>query len=173
MDNTAFFKNRPKGDAEADKLLPRSTSMKVITTSGSYVKVELDNGEIGFVPSVMVEDPSTVSQLPITPPGEFQVYPPLPQSGMGEPLPMLDPTGLPPDGSIPTIIDPDAPAVPVPPVTPTTDTFAAPVEAVPPVTESVPLPPNGENEAASGAAAPPEPVVPPQPPAPPEPKAAE
>ena len=31
MDNTAFFKERPKGDADADKLLARGTSMKVIS----------------------------------------------------------------------------------------------------------------------------------------------
>ena len=33
MNNTAFFKNRPKGNGDADKLLTRGTSMKVITTS--------------------------------------------------------------------------------------------------------------------------------------------
>jgi hypothetical protein len=138
MDNTAFFKNRPKGDADADKLLTRGTSMKVISTSGSYLKVELDSGEVGFVPSVMAENPYAAAGA--TPsPGEFQVYPPL-NTGVGEPLPPLDPAGLPPEGSIPTVIDPDAPAVltPVPPVTPTTETFPAPK------TEPVPLPPNGE-----------------------------
>ena len=144
MDSTAFFKIRPKGDADADKLLTRGTSMKVISNSGSYVKVELDSGEIGFVPSVMLEDPNAVTEVPITNPGEYQVYPPLPGGGIGAPLPPLDPTGLPPDGAIPTVIDPEAPApdVPVPPVTPTTETFPAPVE---PKVESVPLPPNEED----------------------------
>lgn len=136
IDNTALFKTQPKGDADADKLLTRGTSMKVISTSGSYVKVELDSGEIGFVPSVMLEDPNA---LPPANPNEFQVYPPLPNGGAGEPLPIIDPTGLPPDGAIPTVIDPDAPANgAVPPVTPTTETFPAPEP------KSVPLPPNGE-----------------------------
>ncbi|MES2475529.1 MAG: hypothetical protein V4640_07095 [Verrucomicrobiota bacterium] len=164
MNSTAFFKERPKGDADADKVLARGTSMKVITTSGSYVKVELDSGEIGFVPSVMLEDPNAVAAAPIQGANEFQVYPPLPgASGPIEPLPTFDPSGLPPEGAIPTVIDPDAPAVtaPVPPVTPTTDTFATPpvdvtpeVDVTPavdvtPVTppaaeESMPLPPNGE-----------------------------
>ncbi|MES2439858.1 MAG: hypothetical protein V4584_12350 [Verrucomicrobiota bacterium] len=147
MDNTALFKVRPKGDADADKLLPRGTSMKVISNSGSYVKVELDSGEIGFVPSVMLEDPNAVPQAPVTGAGEYQVYPPLPGvgTGIGEPLPPLDPTGLPPEGAIPTIIDPEAPPgiAPVPPVTPTTDTFPTP-PVEPKVEESVPLPPNGE-----------------------------
>lgn len=144
LDNTAFFKVRPKGDADADKLLVRGTSMKVISYSGSYVKVELDSGEIGFVPAVMLEDPNAVSQVPLTNPGEIQVYPPLPGNGIGGPLPIIDPAGLPPEGAIPTVIDPEAPPsnVPVPPVTPTTDTFATPVE---PKVESVPLPPNDED----------------------------
>src|SRR5688572_13736167 len=142
MDNTAFFKVRPKGDGDADKLLTRGTSMKVISISGSYVKVELDSGEIGFVPSVMLEDPNAAAVTPANP-NEFQVYPPLPTSGVGEPLPIIDPAGLPPDGSIPTVIDPDAPAnTPVPPVTPTTDTFPTP--------ESTPLPPNDEDLKAAG-----------------------
>lgn len=139
IDNTALFKARPKGDADADKLLPRGTSMKAISTSGSYVQVELDSGEIGYVPSVMLEDPNA---LPPANPNEFQVYPPLPNGGAGEPLPIIDPTGLPPEGAIPTVIDPDAPTnAPVPPVTPTTETFPAPP---PPAPESIPLPPNGE-----------------------------
>ena len=137
MDNTAFFKTRPKGDADADKLIKRGTSMKVISTSESYLKVELDSGEVGFVPSVMLEDPNAAPQAPTTAPGEYQVYPPLPGSGIGQPLPVVDPAGLPPEGAIPTVIDPDAPAVtaPVPPVTPPADTFPAPVPPVEPKTE--------------------------------------
>jgi hypothetical protein len=51
---------------------------------------------------------------------------------------------MPPEGAIPTVIDPEAPAAttPVPPVAPTTDTFPAP--AVEPKTGPAPLPPNGE-----------------------------
>lgn len=146
LDNTAFFKVRPKGDADADKLIPRGTSMKVISTSGSYVKVELDSGEIGFVPSVMLEDPNAAPVTPVANPGEYQVYPPLPGTGIGAPLPIIDPAGLPPEGAIPTIIDPDAPASTpeVPVVTPTTETFPTPVPPIEPKVESVPLPPNGE-----------------------------
>lgn len=141
MDNTAFFKNRPNGDGDADKLLKRATSMKVISSNGSYLKVELDSGEIGFVPSVMVEDPKAVRNPTMTAPGEFQVYPPI-NTGGGEPLPTFDPSGLPPEGAIPTVIDPDAPAVqtPMPPAAPVKDQFTTPV---PPV-EPKPLPPNGD-----------------------------
>lgn len=140
MNNTAFFKSRPDGNADADKVLPRGTSMKVISNSNSYVKVELDSGEIGFVPAVMLEDPNAVPLVPTTNPGEYQVYPPLPGSGSGSGLsiPVIDPAGLPPDGAIPTIIDPDAPPVttPVPPVTPNHETFPTPAPTVAPKVET-------------------------------------
>lgn len=139
IDNTAFFKRKPNGDADADRVLPRGTSMKVISLSGSYVKVELDSGEVGFVPAVMLEDPRISTEMPATLPGESQVFPVLPDDGLGNPLPTIDPSGLPPEGSIPQVIDPDAPAAstPLPPITPSTDSFPAPSEP------SLPLPPNG------------------------------
>lgn len=141
MDNTAFFKTRPKGDVDADKVLTRGTSMKVISNSDSYVKVELDSGEVGFVPAIMLEDPNAASGGPVTNPGEFQVYPPV--GGYSQPLPPVTPGEMPPEGAIPTVIDPEAPATttPVPPVSPTTDTFPAPAETK---TGPAPLPPNGE-----------------------------
>jgi hypothetical protein len=148
MDNTTFFAKRPKGDVDADKLLARGTSMKVVTTADTFLKVELDSGEVGFVPAIMVEDPSLVTTTPpLANPGEIQVYPPL--GTMGEPLPTLDPAGQPPAGAIPTVIDPEAPAVgnPIPPITPPGDNFAAPVV---PKTEPAPLPPNDDDLKAGG-----------------------
>jgi hypothetical protein len=141
MDSTAFYKTRPKGEADADKLLPRGTPMKVVSVSDSYVKVELDSGEVGFVPTVMVEDPNAAAAaIPAMNPGEYQVYPPL--GGYGEPLPVVPPGEAPPGGAIPTVIDPEAPAgtTPVPPVTTPSDTFPAPVEQ--PAPGPAPLPPN-------------------------------
>jgi hypothetical protein len=145
LDNTAFYKTRPRGDANADKLLKRGTSMKVISTSSSYLKVELDSGDIGFVPMVMIEDSTAAAAQPLTSSArEYQVYPPLPGSGAIQPLPPSDPSGLPPEGAIPTIIDPEAPAVGgAPAINPPMETFPAP-----PPTESVPLPPNDADIAA-------------------------
>jgi hypothetical protein len=100
-------------------MLARGTSMKVISVNDSYVKVELDSGEVGFVPSVMVEDPTAVLSAPAVNPTEFQVYPPLDANGL--PLPSVNPAEKPPEGAIPTVIDPEAPA-----------------------SGSAPLPPNGE-----------------------------
>jgi hypothetical protein len=138
MDNTAFFKTRPKGDADADKLLTRGTSMKVAQSDGSYLKVELDDtGEVGWVPSVMVADPNAQPAGLPGAPGEFQIYPPLPGGDPGAitPLPLLDSAGQPPPGSIPAIIDPTAPI----PTDPTAVPPLAPVE-VPDTTTPVPAP---------------------------------
>ncbi len=134
MDNTAFFNKRPKGDAEADKLLAANTSMKVIADDGSYVKVELDSGEVGFVNSVQVTDQSGAGPSPLVSPDAIQVYPPLPGT--------LDPN-VP---TIPPVIDPEAPMIqeePLIPDAPPIPGEAAPV--VPPV-EPTPLPPGNETE---------------------------
>jgi hypothetical protein len=143
INNTAFFKVRPKAEAEADKLLPIGTSMKVIATADSYLKVELDTGEVGFVLSVMVEDPNAAPAATMINPGEYQVYPPV--GGYGEPLPPVTPAEMPPEGAIPTVIDPEAPATttPLPPATPPSETFPAPA-APDPAPAPAPLPPNGE-----------------------------
>lgn len=118
VDNTAFFAKRPKGDSDADKVLPRGTSMKVVSMVDSYLKVELDSGEIGFVPSVMVEGSAeNAAPLPPANPNEIQLYPPLP--GSNTPLPQIAPGEQPPAGAIPTVIDPDAPATePAPKIAP-------------------------------------------------------
>ena len=113
--NTAFYRNKPRENQDADKLVDLGTEMKIIEMDSSYVKVELDNGEVGYVPSVMVSAPDTsLTQMPpdlLPLDGGYQVYPPLPGGGPIEPLPVIDPGGLPPDGSIPAIIDPDAPVI--------------------------------------------------------------
>lgn len=104
MDNAAFFKQRPKGDADADRLLKANTPMKVVSTDGSYLKVELDSGEVGYVPSVMVVDQAAVD-VPMN--GAMQVAP-LPQGATPkDPVPAA---GTPAEGVIPTTIDPEAPS---------------------------------------------------------------
>ena len=133
MNNTAFFSKRPKGDADADKLLPRGTSMKVISSDESYIRAELDSGEIGWVPVVMVEDPNSASgtnaAFDAGNPNEIQVYPPI--GG----LPPIEPAGLPPEGAIPTVIEPDAAGpAPLPDVAP------PPPEPEPEATGHTPLP---------------------------------
>lgn len=126
--NTAFYKNKPKGSEDADKLLTLGTNMKIVSEDGAYVKVELDSGEVGWVPSVMV----TASGSDLAPiDGAYQVYPPLSNTDGLEPLPVLDANGQPPGGSIPTIIDPNAP-IPAP-----TDPLK--VDPIPDLTPSPPV----------------------------------
>ncbi len=124
MDNVAFFKQRPKGNAEADKLLAGNTEVKVISDDGSYVRVELNSGEVGYVPSVLVTDQS--SSLPPTGAAsgsEYQVYPPVPG------LPSANDPTIP---DIPPIIDPEAPI--------------APPELPPAADDDVPVPPVGPQD---------------------------
>lgn len=108
--NTGFFKKRPSGEADADKLLSAGVAMKVISDDGSFVKVELDSGEVGYVSSVQVmgEDETSSGGLSGS---EFQVWPPvegtIPLEGAAEAEPEVP--------TVPTEIDPDAP-VEVPPL---------------------------------------------------------
>lgn len=166
MDNTAFFKNMPTGEADADKLLSRGTGMKVIRVTSSYLQVELDvTGEVGYVPVVMVEDASAQPAGPQPLPGEYQIYPPVPG---GNAFPPLDPAGLPPDGVIPTVIDPSLPTppgvAPTPPVVPApTDTPPTPpaIPDEPTVTDKLPeapVPPIQPNEVPAEEAIPEKPA---------------
>lgn len=145
--NTAFYKNKPKGSEDADKLLSLGTNMKIVSDDGAYVKVELDSGEVGWVPSVMVTSSSS-NLAPVD--GAYQVYPPLQDGGGVEPLPLLDETGQPPGGSIPTIIDPNAPIPPTtPPLTvdPIPDLTPSAPEAAPEVPKEKPAEIAGEKPA--------------------------
>jgi hypothetical protein len=118
MDNTAFFAKRPNGSADADKLLKLNTPMKVVSDDGTYVKVELDGGEVGYVPSVMVFDPNAPAAGLPGAPGDLQPVqplppapvPPLPTGAGGDALPIVAPIEAPPADAMPTVVDPSAPA---------------------------------------------------------------
>lgn len=127
INNTAFYKNEPKGNEDADKLIDQGSQMKIVSVESNHLKVELDSGEVGYVPTVMVSSGNSDSADLIPVDGIYQVYPPLPDTGPVEPLPIIDPGGLPPEGAIPAIIDPDAPL----------DTTAPGLDPVPDITPSV------------------------------------
>ncbi|MGJ8643173.1 MAG: hypothetical protein ACSHX9_07175 [Luteolibacter sp.] len=152
--NTAFYKEKPKDNQDADKLLDVGTAMKVVSVDSNFVKVELDSGETGYVPSVMLNTGTEEPPQFLPGDGMFPVYPPLPEGGNVEPLPFLDPNGLPPGDSIPAIIDPDAPITdPSAPITidpvPEMKEPTAPVEteATAEVEASVDAPAKTEEEA--------------------------
>lgn len=149
MNNAAFYRKKPRGEANADKLLNKGTSVKVVSSTSSYTKCELDSGDVGYIPTVMLEESGSSSTTSNA--GEYQVYPPV-DNTPAEPLPSFDDT-TPPDGAIPTVIDPEAPAslpepvtVPSPPITEPTTPPVIEATPEPPVqpSSSVPLPPNGE-----------------------------
>lgn len=147
IDNTAFYTVRPRGDADADKLLRRGTSMKVIATAGSYYRVELDSGEVGFVPTVMVEDPNAVLETPADAlglfPGATDVTPVDPTTTLDQPLP--------PDQLIPPVIEPEIPTTPVPPPTPS----SVPPPPPPPPPPVLPADESGAPRPLGGLAIPP------------------
>ena len=57
--NAAFFYKIPRGNASADQVLSKGSPLKVVSTDGSYLKVELEGGSVGYVPAIMVAEPSS------------------------------------------------------------------------------------------------------------------
>lgn len=122
IDNAFFSRHRPLQAGSADLLLQRHTPMRLIQTDPEYSKVELDNGQVGFVPTTTLElVPSAPSpDRPVPPdltPNPDPVGSPRP-GGVSNPVtpipPGLDPThppGL--DPTHPPRLDPSA--VPLPP----------------------------------------------------------
>jgi hypothetical protein len=95
--NAAFFKERPNGSSDANKMLPENTEVKVVSDDGTYTKVELNSGEVGYIPSVLLTASTPGAPKPAA--GSYQVYPPAPGT-----TPVPD-TSTP---VVPTMIDPDA-----------------------------------------------------------------
>jgi hypothetical protein len=100
--STAFFSRKPTGNADADELLAAGTSMRVIKSEGSFVKVELDNGKVGYVAAALLLE----SQQ-----GAAQVYPPV-NTEAATPLPAGLQTDVPP-----TDLGTGAPLPPIAPPT--------------------------------------------------------
>lgn len=121
MPNATFFKVIPKGSAQADKVLPVATPMKVVSSKGTYVKVELDAGDVGYVPEIMVIGRSAAAQPGLEAPDYGPVPPPV-EPGIGTPgiAPPPEVPGTPPP--LPTV----PPVPPVPDVPAPTDPASAP-----------------------------------------------
>lgn len=92
VDAASFFVQRPQGNADANKLLAAGTPMKVIQSDSSYAKVELDSGEVGFVPMMMVAKHGTSADRLETAPFEDVSTPTVSETPLGEsPAPMPPP----------------------------------------------------------------------------------
>jgi hypothetical protein len=108
--STAFFSKKPEGNADADELLAAGTSMRVVKSEGSFIKVELDNGKVGYVAAALLLESQQGAA------GEVQVFPPM--SGEAE-LPL--PTGTVPDDLSPSVTPTDLDTgAPLPPIAPPT-----------------------------------------------------
>ena len=153
--DAAFFKDRPRGSGEADKQLPADTSMKVIADDGTYVKVELDSGEVGYVPSVLVSDSSASAAVAPLSGDAYQVYPPLPGASDGpqidDSIPLIPPV-IDPEASVDpsAVADPygetsELPTTPAIPDAPPIPEMPEVEQEIPP-SEPAPLPPGNEAE---------------------------
>jgi hypothetical protein len=132
MANAAFFGEIPKGNARADKVLPVATPMKVVSTKDTYVKVELDSGEVGYVPEIMVAARGNTTE-PVAIPDYGPIPPPVdPALSAPGTQPSAVPNGTPPTPVPRTDPAPEVPGVPVPPVpVPAEPTPPTPVPATP------------------------------------------
>jgi hypothetical protein len=128
MPNSTFFRVIPKGNATADKVLQAGVPLKYISSEGSYTRVELDSGAVGFVPEIMVIERATGSGTLVT----GAVAPPLLLGDMAVPSsdPFIPPSSFP---------APDAPVLPEIPTLPNTP-VTPPGTSVPPITPNVPIP---------------------------------
>ena len=116
--STSFFLKFPREDDQPSKILPDYTDVKVISTKGSYVKVEVvDTGEVGFVPSVMLGEKRSPEEVPVTPPAtDVPVIPgeaPNPEVPPATDIP--EPPAVAPEPEVPGIeppkvVDPATPA---------------------------------------------------------------
>lgn len=69
MPNSTFFRKIPRGNASADQVLSKGSPLKVISTKGTFLKVETEGGSVGYVPAIMVAEPSSASDTaPFLPP---------------------------------------------------------------------------------------------------------
>jgi hypothetical protein len=74
--STAFFSKKPSGNAEADELLAAGTMMRVIKSEDTFVKVELDNGKVGYVAAaLLLESQQSVTDPNAIPTGGEAVAP--------------------------------------------------------------------------------------------------
>ena len=66
--STAFFVNYPGIEDRPNQILSDYVDVKVVSTKGPYVKVEVVNtGEVGYVPSIMLGEKRSRVDIPATP----------------------------------------------------------------------------------------------------------
>lgn len=112
---TAFFPKFPNVEDQPTKTLADYTDVKVISSKGSYVKVEVvDSGDVGYVPAIMLGEKRSPNEVPVTiGAGEVPVTPGIAPDPVVPSTP--DIPNIAPDPEIPGIgpaevVDPSRPA---------------------------------------------------------------
>jgi hypothetical protein len=138
--NAAIYRRVPRDNEQPDYSLRPGTPLKIIGGQGTYVKVETESGQIGYVPAIMVGTKPTGNDLPLVSP-EPNDFP-----SSIDPIDPINPTeSVPPIGS--ETLDPLPSLPPVEGDAP----FVAPEPEVPPISvEDAPKP--------SGPVIPPDPL---------------
>ena len=112
--NAGLYQRFPDEEAQPSLQLAPGTQLKVLKERGSYLKVETESGEIGFVPAIMVSDGAAVSSAalpegtpvrvtPVDPAGHIPFVAPEPEVApisaerSEAPLPSPAPMPAPPD----------------------------------------------------------------------------
>ena len=62
--NAALYSRFPGLTDQPVRTLNLGTPLKVVSTQGTYAKVELESGAIGFVPEVMLSKKRSASEVP-------------------------------------------------------------------------------------------------------------
>jgi hypothetical protein len=102
--NTAFFARMPRPNEQPVRTLASATPLRVISTEGTYVKVELESGEIGFVPTIMVGEKPSPNEIPIVPVTPESVMPQPtvgPDGAYRAPEPEIEPLSVEDASSVP------------------------------------------------------------------------
>ena len=99
--SAALYGRFPKETDQPIDTLPTGTPLKVVSMQGTYAKVELESGQIGFVPAIMVAEKRSSSEIPIVPTAPTDV---LPGSGLA-PEPEVAPISVEDATNGPPVID--------------------------------------------------------------------
>lgn len=102
--SAAFYNKLPKSGDQPVRNLPIGTPLKVVSTQGTYAKVELESGAIGYVPSIMVSQKASPNEVPIVPTGPTDVLPPGYSGGLA-PEPEVAPLSVQDAGGVSVPVD--------------------------------------------------------------------
>ena len=102
----AFYRRQPKPSDQPIMTLPRGTDVKVVSTAGTYVKVELESGQVGYVPAIRLTQKKADNPVPLVPSGPVDCPPPSPLDVAPEPE--IPPISVEEAQGVPSLIDPEA-----------------------------------------------------------------